>query len=381
MALLDRRAAIAGLTAAAHVFAGCAFELRAIVVDDAPAPDITAPDAPAPDVALDLATPDAAPDAAPDATFDAPPDAPLDATPDAPPDMAPLDVAPDVSADVAPDVPVDVAPDVPSTRAGAPCTNPDPMGGVDRASCGAALRCLPTESTPACSLDCFDSASQSVERAMCGGGSSTCLTLGDRPDEESFCALACDPAARPGAPGSCRAGFVCTGWWFTHASGRADAPGCAGFCARDADCPAGLRCNTREGLCGTRLPDPTRLPDGSPCDPTVTELPPGETFRRNTQCRGMCLDAADFSPHQGICGSYLDLAVSSSCPDDPARVLPLTGPDPDNLALCVERSCARNADCRAPLVCRYDEDPSGAPDLSSPTTCLYPTPSQRWGIP
>jgi hypothetical protein len=215
---------------------------------------------------------------------------------------------------------------------------------------------------------------------MCGGSGATCLTYADAPDDDSFCARACDPSARGSAAGACRAGFVCTGWWFTHASGAPDVTGCAGFCARDSDCPAGERCNTREGLCGARLPDTMRLRDGEACDPTLTVLPPGETLRRNTQCRGVCFGASA-DPTQGLCGSYLDLAQAGACPDDPALVRPLTGSAPDNLALCIERSCTRNLDCRPPLVCRYYEDAMGTPVRMGPRLCHYPTGSQRMGTP
>jgi hypothetical protein len=84
---------------------------------------------------------------------------------------------------------------------------------------------------------------------------------------------------------------------------------------------------------------------------------------------------------QGICGSYVNVAVTPRCPDDPDALLPDTGPDPDNYGVCLYRLCRVNADCRAPLVCRYDESPDGRPDLRGPTWCMYPTTAQPGGTP
>jgi hypothetical protein len=262
------------------------------------------------------------------------------------------------------------------TRAGAPCTNADPSGGMDPA-CGATLVCVPTGSLPMCTAECSDSPSQITERSMCGGGNATCLTQGDGPMASSICTQACTPGPSPG----CRPGFACTGWWYTHANARPDSPGCFPFCTSDAHCPSGRRCNTRIGTCGTSAVDLTRLPDGSPCNPTVTVMVPGETQPRNVQCRGVCFRVSSTSPTQGICGSFVDLAAGRACPDDPANVDLLAPPGQDNLALCVFRSCTRNADCTAPLVCRYPEDASGVPDRTQPPDCQYPTAAQRTGIP
>lgn len=404
MASLERRYTAIGCLLAAGALHGCAFELRAIIVDDARAPDAV----PA-DVRDDL--PDAP--VTPDATdLDALPDAVTDVvTPDAPvtPDTV---VSPDVIEETAGCAPsrllcglecVDLSTDVNHcgacatrctaaqgcvagrcvavTYAGAPCTMPDPMGGVDTVACGATLRCLPSNTTPWCTLGCADNASQAAERSMCGGGSSTCLTIDEGVDADSRCARACTPGAAPGSAGACRAGFICTGWWFTRASARSDTPGCAPFCVRDADCPAGQRCNVRTGDCALRPADLTRLPDGSPCDPTLTELPPGETFRRNTQCRGMCFYINDPDDTHGVCGSYVDLAASNTCPDDPSGMRPETSATPDDYGLCVVRRCAHNSECRTPLVCRFEEGPPGTLDRTMPTVCLYPTNAQRTGIP
>jgi hypothetical protein len=73
--------------------------------------------------------------------------------------------------------------------------------------------------------------------------------------------------------------------------------------------------------------------------------------------------------------------VTAECPDDPSVILPDTGPDPDNFAVCLYRLCRANADCRSPLVCRYQEGPDGRPDMRGPTWCLYPTATQPGGLP
>ncbi len=260
------------------------------------------------------------------------------------------------------------------TRAGAACTNADPAGGADPA-CGT-LVCVPTGSLPMCTDNCVNAASQVTERSMCGGGSATCLTQGDGATADSLCAQACTPGAVTG----CRAGFACTGWWYTHAGATPDSPGCFPFCTSDAQCPSGRRCNTRIGSCGTAGADLTRLPDGAPCNPSLTVTVPGETQPRNVQCRGICFRVSS-SATQGICGSFVDLAVGRACPDDPANVDLLAPPGTDNLALCVYRNCTRNANCTAPHVCRYNEDATGVPDRTQPPQCDYPTASQRTGIP
>lgn len=267
-----------------------------------------------------------------------------------------------------------------TTRAGALCTHPSSTGGTDVA-CGSDFVCVPTETTPVCTIDCVDSASQAAERAMCGGAGSTCLTLGEPSEGDSLCTQACSPGAARGGPGSCRAGYVCTGWWFTHNDGRADTPGCAAFCGANTDCLMGASCNVRQGRCGVRLPDMTRGADGTACDPTLIELVMEEGVRRNTQCRGICFQASPTERTHGLCGSYIDLSLRLTCPDDPSSVQPETDFGADNLALCINRLCHANGDCRAPLVCRYYEDAMGRPDRMGTPTCDYPTTAQPTGIP
>ncbi len=416
MPSLVRRSAAFGALLAAAALHGCAFEVRTIVVGDgAPLPDGDALDAV--DEPVDVA-PDLSVDAAPDVEIDAP-DATIDLPP---PDITPPDVtidAPDVARETSVDVPeefttcapgrvlcsfecVDLTTDathcggcstrctatqacvasrcVTLTRAGALCTNPDLMGGVDPA-CGTTLRCLPTDTTPWCSLECVDNTSQVTERSMCGGGQSTCLTIDEGMFADSRCTQACTPGASPGSAGACRAGYICTGWWFTRSTARSDTPGCAPFCLRDGDCPSGQRCNVRLGTCGVNPADLARLADGSPCDPTVTALPPGEAFRRNIQCRGDCFEMSDTDPTQGVCGSYLNLAASASCPDEPSTMTPDRSASPDDYAICLVRTCSHNSGCRSPLVCRYYEPTPGTLDRTSPPYCQYPTNAQRTGIP
>lgn len=265
-----------------------------------------------------------------------------------------------------------------TSRAGAACTNPDPMGGVDPACGTGSLVCVDTQSTPICTNVCENNASQTNEQAQCEGAGSTCLTVGDGATAQSLCAAACRPSSGASA---CRAGFICTGWWFTHAMGTPDSTGCYGFCTSNAQCTGGMLCNSRTGDCGTTGVVTSRLADGSPCNPTITVTVPGETNPRNVQCRGICFRADSTSTH-GICGSMLNQAVSTSCPDDPANVLPRapTG-GTDNLAICLWRNCTRNSNCTSPHICRYPEDSSGTAITTLDRTCDYPTASQSTGVP
>ena len=206
-----------------------------------------------------------------------------------------------------------------------------------------------------CTAECTDSTSQACEQAQCGGTGATCLTIGEDADAISFCTNTCTPSARGAAPGTCRAGTVCTGWWYTHTNGDPDRTGCEYFCSSDANCPAGEQCNRRTGECNGAAVA-TRRADGSPCDPTM-----------EGQCRGVCFQDTD-DEHQGICGSLINLAVGGDCPDSPTAIHPLAPGDEngasDNLALCIYRECMSDADCTAPLRCVPGT--SGDPD-----TCGY----------
>ena len=295
--------------------------------------------------------------------------------PEASPTDAPRDTPRD-TADAA------VPTDVPASNAGRACTMPDPMGGMDPV-CGDTLVCIPTGTTPICTTNCENDASQANERTACGGAGSTCLTQGDT-DPNSICTASCRPAAMTVATGACRAGFVCTGWWYTHAGGRPDSTGCFPFCSQNSDCgtgAAGMVCNARTGACGTTAVDMTRLPDGSPCNPRMTVMVPGSTTPRNVQCRGICFSTSSMRPTEGICGSFINTRVATGCPDDPDAIDPRAPQGTDNLAICIFRSCTSNSDCRSPHICRYPEDAMGMPVTDAPTTCDYPSTAQPRGIP
>lgn len=269
-----------------------------------------------------------------------------------------------------------------TTRAGAACTNPSPMSGSDPA-CGADLMCVVTSTTPMCSRACTNSPSQATEQAMCGGTGSTCLVRGEGATSLSVCAAACRPAGMVVATGACRPGFVCTGWWYTHAGSVPDSPGCFPFCSSNADCGAGAAgsiCNVRRGICGTSAFDSARLPDGAPCNPMTTVMVPGSTTPQNVQCRGLCFRVGITDATQGNCGSLINTRGAPGCPDDPDYVQPLVPTNEDNLALCVFRQCTRNAECRSPHICRYDEQ-MGVPATDRPTYCNYPTTAQPTGRP
>ncbi|MFO0605722.1 MAG: hypothetical protein U0324_21245 [Polyangiales bacterium] len=258
----------------------------------------------------------------------------------------------------------------------APCAVPGPDP-----ACAKGLACASTDTTPVCSAACEDRPDQPSERAACGDARSTCLTRGDPPTARSSCATACRPGAAGVAAGGCRAGFVCTGWWFTHAQGRPDAPGCAAFCASDADCGEGAPgpiCHVRTGVCGRAAVDSSRLPDGSPCDPTATEAVPGEAQPRNVQCRGSCFASSPTDPTRGVCGSIVVRRASPACPDAPDAMEPAGF---DDLGLCLFRLCSHNSDCASPHLCRYPEDGAGTPVTTTTRVCDYPTAAQPTGAP
>jgi len=259
---------------------------------------------------------------------------------------------------------------------------PDPMGGADPL-CGASLQCIPTGTSPICSGTCEDNASQAAERAACGGTGSTCVTQGEGALADSICTAACRPSAMSVATGACRNGFVCKGWWYTRMGGRPDSTGCFPFCSTNADCGAGAPgtvCNARTGSCGMNGVDATRLPDGSPCNPRMTVMPPGATRPQNVQCRGICFGTRSARPTEGICGSFINTRVATGCPEDPERINPLAPMGTHNLAICIFRSCTTNADCRSPHLCRYPEDMMGTPATDREPTCDYPTTGQPSGI-
>ena len=62
---------------------------------------------------------------------------------------------------------------------------------------------------------------------------------------------------------------------------------------------------------------------------------------------------------RGICGSFIDLARTQQCPDDPT-MQPLGRGGEDNLAICLFRSCSETHCCGAGLVCENIGMPEGA---------------------
>ena len=291
---------------------------------------------------------DAAPEASDDAT-----------TPDA---ETPTDTVTDRAADRT-DVAADRA-DAARTDAGSCPVSPTPTGTslagamcANDMACGSPLLSCDTDFRGGyCSAECSNNASQDCEMAQCGGRGSTCLALGDGADAVTFCAPQCSPTARAGMPGTCRAGTVCTGWWYTHNSGEPDRTGCEYFCSSNDHCPAGMACNTRTGECGTAASTTLRA-DGEPCDPTRDS---GDG--PSTQCRGYCFAETDVE-REGICGSLLNIGATPNCPDNPTAVHPLAPSDDngrtDNLGLCIYHECTTDADCTLPLHCvdLMDGDP------------------------
>ncbi len=248
------------------------------------------------------------------------------------------------------DARADVATDRPRTDSGCPVdptvTTMSTAGAMcsDETACGA-LQCDTDIAGGYCWNECTESNSATCEQAQCGGRGATCLSLGDGADAFSFCAASCNPTARSGNPGACRAGTVCTGWWYTHDGAEPDDTGCEYFCQSDAQCGAGLHCNPRTGECGEDPVPTTGRMDGEPCDPSAATDP----------CRGICFQETDDS-HQGLCGSLVNLAAMPNCPDNPMHVRAIAPSDDngrtDNLGLCIyHEDCNSDADCTAPLRC------------------------------
>ncbi len=258
---------------------------------------------------------------------------------------APMDasVAMDASIPVDATVPMDVLVDAPvvlDVGPERPSPGTSPAGGpcVANADCRTGLMCDTTVPGGLCTANCRNSISQTTEQMQCGGAGSgsTCVTSDDPPDESSFCAQACRAGPSPG----CRPGHVCTGFWASHAMGRPDAPGCVPFCFTNADCLPTEVCNVRTGSCGARGSSPTALADGQPCGIPAPGAP--------SPCRGVCFRVTTGGT-LGVCGSIIDLALSSACPDGPTvRPLSVTG---DNLGYCVFRDCSATNCCPAGLVC------------------------------
>jgi len=136
-----------------------------------------------------------------------------------------------------------------------------------------------------------------------------------------------------------------------------------------ARCGACTRACARDEGCGAAGVDLTRLPDGSPCNPQLLVMVTGDPRPRNVQCRGTCFALRSAGPAAGICGSFLNVRVATSCPDTPDTIEALTPSGADNLAICLFRGCSRNADCVPPHVCRYPEDATGTVVRDNPRHC------------
>ncbi|MBL8679855.1 MAG: hypothetical protein JNK05_11850, partial [Myxococcales bacterium] len=110
----------------------------------------------------------------------------------------------------------------------------------------------------------------------------------------------------------------------------------------DSHCVAPERCNTRTGTCQTMAPDPSRISDGQPCRlPTASQPSP---------CKGTCFRIVTGNPN-GVCGSYVNLATTPRCPDDPDAIQPLGRMGMDNLGICIFRTCSATQCCPSGLVC------------------------------
>ncbi|MBI5514950.1 MAG: hypothetical protein HY909_14335 [Deltaproteobacteria bacterium] len=255
-----------------------------------------------------------------------------------------------------------------------------PAGNVcmDDTVCGDALQCDTSVVGGICTNRCMNGTAAS-EQAECGGRGGTCLS-GNEMTNNGFCTRACDPEARSEATGACRSGFVCTGFWLQRM--MADDTGCLPFCANDMHC-GGMtpRCDVRVGTCSTRAADMTRQEDGTPCNPMMTEMVPGEMNPRNTQCRGRCFRLSSMRPTQGMCGSFINLRDATGCPDAPEQIQPRAPMGDDNLGICIFRNCMTDCDCTGALRCIFPENAMGMPVTTAPRLCNYPSAAQPTGVP
>lgn len=243
--------------------------------------------------------------------------------------------------------------------------------------CAAGLACDDARNGM-CTRACDDLGDDDAAEAMqCGGEDLRCV----RGETGPACLVRCDPLARVGTPGACRVGEVCTGAWWLDPRFIPDAPGCVRWCSTDAECagdPRGPRCNPRLGRCAQVGEDRALRPDGYPCDPRETVQVPGETEPRSAQCRGFCAAVAGDGT-RGLCGSLVDRARFSRCPDD-GFVVTQRGPfGADNLALCLWRTCRGDCECPDGLLCLYPEA-QGTPVPGPTRYCAYPSAAQPTGV-
>jgi hypothetical protein len=219
------------------------------------------------------------------------------------------------------------------------------------------------------------------EESQCGGRGSTCLLYGSTSTQRlDICVRGCVATATSEQLGACPTGFVCTTSWLRQPTGSTEAlPGCLPHCTTDAHCAGvvlgdagAMRCNTRTGQCVNTAPSSSLAADGAPCNPQLTGV---------AQCRGICFSLSASMPTQGLCGSFINLRTTQECPDNVAGSMDPRVPQGDNLAVCIFRNCARNAECGSGLVCTYPEDTTGQVRRDLPSSCGYRTTAQPSGIP
>ncbi len=216
------------------------------------------------------------------------------------------------------------------SRAGLAC-NDDTMCGT--------LTCDTSVAMGICTGMC-NNGSAASEAAQCGGSGSTCVSIGDEPQSTTLCTKSCRATATSG----CRPGYVCTGFWYTHAGAMPDAPGCMPQCSANSHCNAGETCNVRTGQCGMMGSDPTKLADGQACTPAAMGQP--------SPCRGICFTVSSTDRTRGVCGSFIDLSTVMECPDDPMNVQPLGRMGADNKGLCIFRGCSATNCCPGGMTCQ-----------------------------
>ena len=208
-----------------------------------------------------------------------------------------------------------------------------------------------------CTAACTDSPSQADEQAQClDDPAATCLSaIADGP---GACVRACDASADFGEVGACFDHEVCTGWWWHRDA--PDASGCQPWCKDDDACGPYQVCDERLGAClrHGEADNPAGLPDGSPCSVSARN-----SIGRSIDCRGDCFFLSAGSD-EGICASFIDVAVSRACPDHPDAMRPITSPG-DAVGICIFKDCDDDRDCTAPLEC--GACPAGFRDC-----CRYP---------
>jgi hypothetical protein len=67
-------------------------------------------------------------------------------------------------------------------------------------------------------------------------------------------------------------------------------------------------------------------------------------------CRGICFVVSSTDRTHGVCGSFIDIALTQECPDEPMVVQP-RAPMGDNLAICIFRDCSATQCCPRGMTC------------------------------